>query len=80
MAANKLCDDLKLDKKTFIAHNEQLDNINAFKTNIKFDSDSILLKGNTFSAVNIKGGTGTHIFYHERKQRCSSFSVKYDRN
>lgn len=62
MAANKLCDDLKLDKKTFIAHNEQLDNINAFKTNIKFDSDSILLKGNTFSAVNFKGGTGTHIF------------------
>lgn len=62
IAANKLCDDLKLDKNTFLAHNEQLENINAFKTNIKFDSDSILLKDNTFSAVNFKAGTGTHIF------------------
>lgn len=62
LAANKLCDDLKLDKKAFLEHNAQLEQINALKTNIKFESDSILLKDNTFSAVNFKGGTGTHVF------------------
>lgn len=62
LAANKLCDDLQLDKKAYLSHNAQLEQINALKTNIKFESDSILLKDNTFSAVNFKGGTGTHIF------------------
>lgn len=62
LAANKLCDDLQLDNKAYLSHNAQLEQINALKTNIKFENDSILLSGNTFSAVNFKGGTGTHIF------------------
>ena len=62
IAANKFCDDLGLDKKAYLIHNEQLDKINAMKTNIKLESDSVLLKDNTFSAINFKGGTGTHIF------------------
>lgn len=62
LAANKLCDELNLEHSQFLAHNEQLEIINSFNTNIKFQNDSILLKDTTFTSVNFKGGSGTHIF------------------
>lgn len=61
LAANKLCDDLKLDPKEFLSHNRQLDNINSLKTNIRYESDSILLRNVAFSEVNFKDGEHTHI-------------------
>lgn len=71
IAANKFCDDLGLDKKAYIIHNEQLDKINAMKTNIKFENDSVLLKDNTFSAINFKGSAGTHIFITNGDKRAA---------
>lgn len=61
LAANKLCDDLKLDPKEYLSHNRQLDNINSLKTNIRYESDSILLRNVAFSEVNFKDGEHTHI-------------------
>lgn len=62
IAANKFCDDLALDKEKYLVGNKQLEQISALKTNIRFESDSALLKGTTFSAVSFKAGSGTHIF------------------
>lgn len=61
-AANKLCDDLKLDSNKFLHDDKQLSELDSLKVNIKFDSDSVLLKANTFTSVNFKGGENTHIF------------------
>jgi len=61
-AANKLCDDLKLDSEKFLHDDKQLNELDSLKVNIKFESDSVLLKANTFTSVNFKGGENTHIF------------------
>lgn len=61
LAANKLCDDLHLDPKQFLARTEQLDNLKLMKTNIRFESDSILLKNISISAVHFADGEHTHL-------------------
>lgn len=60
LAAHKLCDDLHLDPKLFLARTEQLDNLKLMKTNIRFESDSILLKNISISAVHFADGEHTH--------------------
>lgn len=61
LAANKVCDDLRLDPNEFFAHIEQLDAIKSFKTNIRFESDDRLLQDISFSEVYFKGGESPHI-------------------
>lgn len=61
LAAHKLCDDLHLDPKQFLARTEQIDNLKLMKTNIRFESDSILLKNISISAVHFADGEHTHL-------------------
>lgn len=61
LAANKVCDDLKLNPRDYFAHTEQFDSIKSFKTNIKFKNDDILLRDVFFSEVYFKGGENPHI-------------------
>lgn len=61
LAANKLCDDLKLDSEKFLAQNRQLDALKVLKTNIRYESDSILMRDVTFNAVHFADGEHTHI-------------------
>lgn len=61
LAANKLCDDLHLDPKQFLARTEQIDNLKLMKTNIRFESDSILQKNISMSAVHFADGEHTHL-------------------
>lgn len=61
LAANKVCDDLGLDPKEFLAHTEQLDALKSFKTNIRFESDDRLLQDISFSEVYFQGGESPHI-------------------
>lgn len=62
LAANKLCDELKLNPKDFLSVKLQTDIINSMKTNIRFDNDDILLKNVKFNEINFKDGENTHIF------------------
>ncbi len=61
LAANKLCQDLKLDPQKFFTRTEQMDALKSLKTNIRFESDNILLRDITFTAVNFADGEHTHI-------------------
>jgi len=61
IAINKLCSDLGLDRKAF-SEPSQLDKINSMKVNIRYDSDSVLLRDTTFSSLNFKGSENTYIF------------------
>lgn len=61
IAANKLCYDLELDKEEYFAKPTQLDNLNALKTNIRYESDDITLRDVRFDAVFFKDGEDTHI-------------------
>ena len=61
IAANKLCYDLELDKRTFFAKPSQIDNLNALKTNIRYPSEDLTLRDVRFDAVNFKDGHDTHL-------------------
>lgn len=61
LAANKLCDDLKLNAEEYLSRSRQWEMINSLKTNIRYESDSILMRDVTFSEVNFKDGNNTHI-------------------
>ena len=61
IAANKFCYDLTLDKEKFFAKPTQYDNLNALKTNIRYESDDITIRDMRFDAVNFKDGNDTHI-------------------
>ena len=61
IAANKLCQDLKLDPQKFFQKTAQMDALKLLKTNIRYESDSILLRDTTFTAVNFIDGEHTHI-------------------
>lgn len=61
IAANKLCYELELDKETFLAKPTQISNLNALKTNIRYESDDITLRDVRFDAVFFKDGEDTHI-------------------
>lgn len=61
LAANKICRDLGLDKEKFLADTRQYDNLNSLKTNIRYQSDDIILRDMRFNSVNFKDGNVTHI-------------------
>ena len=61
IAANKVCYDLNLDRKTFFAKPTQIDNVDALRTNIRYQSDDVTLRETRFDAVNFKDGKDTHI-------------------
>lgn len=61
LAANKICRDLGLDKEKSLADTRQYDNLNSFKTNIRYQSDDITLRDMRFNSVNFKDGNVTHI-------------------
>lgn len=61
IAANKFCYDLGLDKEKYFAAPTQLDNINALKTNIRYESDDLTIRDIRFDAVNFKDGQDTHL-------------------
>ncbi len=61
IAINKLCSDLGLDRKAF-SEPSQIDKINSMKVNIRYESDSVLLRDTKFSSVNFKGSENTYIF------------------
>ena len=61
IAANKVCYDLNLDRKAYCAKPTQIDNINALRTNIRYQSDDITIRDTRFDAVNFKDGEDTHI-------------------
>jgi len=61
IAANKVCYDLNLDRKVYFAKPTQIDNINALRTNIRYQSDDITIRDTRFDAVNFKDGEDTHI-------------------
>ena len=61
LAANKICQELQLDKEKFMSKS-QIDNINSLKTNIRYQSDDLTLRETRFDAINFKDGNTTHIF------------------
>lgn len=74
LAANKLCDELKLDPSKYLMNTQQRDAINALKTNIRFESDSILLRDVSFSAVNMQGTDNTHIFITTKDGKAATLT------
>ncbi len=61
LAANKLCYELDLDKEKYFAKPKQIDNIDALKTNIRYQSDDLAIRDVRYDAVNFKDGEDTHI-------------------
>lgn len=61
IAANKFCYDLQLDKNSYFRKPTQIDNLDALKTNIRYQSDDLTLRDVRFDAVNFKDGEDTHL-------------------
>lgn len=61
IAANKVCYDLNLDRQAYFAKPTQIDNVDALRTNIRYQSDDVTLRDTRFDAVNFKDGVSTHI-------------------
>lgn len=61
IAANKVCYDLNLDRQAYFAKPTQIDNVDALRTNIRYQSDDVTLRDTRFDAVNFKDGESTHI-------------------
>ena len=61
IAANKFCYDLNLDKERYFSAPSQIDNINALKTNIRYESDDLTIRDIRYDAVNFKNGEDTHL-------------------
>ncbi len=61
LAANKLCYELDLDKAKYFAKSTQTDNLDALKTNIRYESDDLTIRNIRYDAVNFKDGEDTHI-------------------
>ena len=61
LAANKLCYELDLDKAQYYKKPLQTDNLNALKTNIRYESDDLTIRNIRYDAVNFKDGEDTHI-------------------
>lgn len=59
IAANKVCYDLSLDREAYFAKPTQIDNVDALRTNIRYQSDDLTLRDTRFDAVNFKGGGTT---------------------
>ena len=61
LAANKLCYELDLDKAKYFAKPTQIDNLDALKTNIRYESDDLTIRDIRYDAVNFKDGEDTHL-------------------
>ena len=61
IAANKFCYDLGLDKEKYFSAPSQIGNINALKTNIRYEGDDLTIRDVRFDAVNFKDGEDTHL-------------------
>lgn len=61
IAANKVCYDLSLNRDKYFAKPTQIDNVDALRTNIRYQSDDLTLRDTRFDAVNFKNGQDTHI-------------------
>lgn len=61
IAANKVCYDLNLDRQAYFAKPTQIDNVDALRTNIRYQSDDVTLRDTRFDVVNFKDGKDTHI-------------------
>lgn len=61
IAANKVCYDLSLDRQAYFAKPTQIDNVDALRTNIRYQSDDVTLRDTRFDAVNFKNGESTHM-------------------
>lgn len=61
IAANKVCYNLNLDRQAYFAKPTQIDNVDALRTNIRYQSDDVTLRDTRFDAVNFKDGESTHI-------------------
>ncbi len=61
LAANKLCYELDLDKAKYFAKPSQIDNLDALKTNIRYESDDLTIRDIRYDAVNFKDGDDTHL-------------------
>ena len=61
IAANKVCYDLSLNREKYFAKPTQIDNVDALRTNIRYQSDDLTLRDTRFDAVNFKNGQDTHI-------------------
>lgn len=59
LAANKLCYELDLDKAKYFAKPSQIDNLDALKTNIRYESDDLTIRDIRYDAVNFKDGDAT---------------------
>lgn len=79
IAANKLCYDLELDKKTYFRKPSQIDNIDALKTNIRYPSEDLTLRDVRFDAVNFKDGKDTHLILRNGENAVGLTPAKMSR-
>ena len=76
IAANKVCYDLNLDRQAYFAKPTQIDNVDALRTNIRYQSDDVTLRDTRFDAVNFKDGESTHIVLRHGENAVSLTPAK----
>lgn len=79
IAANKLCYDLELDKKSYFRKSSQIDNLDALKTNIRYPSENLTLRDVRFDAVNFKDGKDTHLILRNGENAVGLTPAKMSR-
>lgn len=79
IAANKLCYDLELDKKSYFRKPSQIDNLDALKTNIRYPSEDLTLRDVRFDAVNFKDGKDTHLILRNGENAVGLTPAKMSR-
>lgn len=79
IAANKLCYDLELDKKSYFRKPSQIDNLDALKTNIRYSSEDLTLRDVRFDAVNFKDGKDTHLILRNGENAVGLTPAKMSR-
>lgn len=79
IAANKLCYDLELDKKSYFRKSSQIDNLDALKTNIRYPSEDLTLRDVRFDAVNFKDGKDTHLILRNGENAVGLTPAKMSR-
>lgn len=79
IAANKLCYDLELNKKSYFRKPSQIDNLDALKTNIRYPSEDLTLRDVRFDAVNFKDGKDTHLILRNGENAVGLTPAKMSR-
>lgn len=80
IAANKFCYDLGLDKEKYFSAPSQIGNINALKTNIRYESDDLTIRDVRFDAVNFKDGEDTHLILQNGENAIGLTPAKMSRS